>query len=263
VIVVIDFNAIEPSVDRIRSEFFGGAYEYVVIDNFLDNDGANAVLTEFPDPVATGVGKSRDYVFAKNKFEKSDLASAGSAMAELREDLLSDRFGSFLKAVTGEDVFVDPGFHGGGMHQGGEGSFLNMHTDFNYHPVKGDWFRNLNILIYFNKDWKEEYGGQLKLVNKHTRECATVDPLFNRCVIMFTRDYTLHGYDRIAFPPEEYRRSIAAYAYSLVGERASDARSTTWYPDEAGYLKRKLGLHWPKLVAIKTKLFGSSTSKNK
>lgn len=260
---MIDYSFIESNLGEYKNVFKSGVVEHVVIDNFLDGECASRLLAEFPDPEKVGIGKSRDYIFAKNKFEKSNLDEVGEYMTLLKRELVGDRFRDFLRAVTGEEVFVDPEFHGGGMHQGGEGSYLNMHADFNYHPVNKSWFRNLNILIYFNKGWEPEYGGQLKLRNKNTGAEAEVEPLFNRCVIMFTRDYTLHGYDRISFPVGSYRRSIAAYAYSEAGVVPSDIRSTTWYPDDGGVIKKVLGKNWPKLVAMKTKFLGSSTAKNR
>lgn len=258
---MINFSRLESNVDVYRSQFHSGIIESVVIDGFLDDYLANQILNEFPNPIDENIGKSRDYVFAKNKFEKSDLSAVGPNMAQLKDDLLGVRFQNFLKLVTNQDVFVDSSFHGGGLHQGGEGSFLDMHVDFNYHPQNNTWFRNLNILIYFNKDWKKEFGGSLKISNKRTHESMEIEPLFNRCVIMFTRDYTLHGYDRINFPKGSFRRSIAAYAYS-VDEKPKNVRSTTWYPENAGVIKSFVGKKWPSLVKIKNKIFGSSTSKN-
>lgn len=260
---VIDFCSVEKKVDHYKDQFRSGVTEYVVIDSLLHSEQADRILSEFPDPLKFGIRKSRDYIFAKNKYEKSDIASMGSGLSCLKDELLGARFQKLLCEITGERVFVDPSFHGGGLHQGGEGSYLNMHADFNYHPNHADWFRNLNILIYFNKDWQPEYGGQLKLMNKNTGEKAEIAPLFNRCVIMYTRDYTLHGYDPISFPPGEYRRSLAAYAYSIDSIGSADSKSTTWYPESGGVAKKLIGRCWPTLVAWKTRLMGSSTAKNR
>jgi len=260
---MINFDKIDKDIERLK-DLFGkdGIFEYVVIDDFCDADKLLELVKQIPDPNIDGVNKSRDYMFAKNKFEKSKYSQYGELFSELHKDLVSDRFKEQLKIITGEDVFVDEEFHGGGLHQGGAGSYLNMHADFNFHPVHNDWFRNLNILLYLNHGWKKEYGGQLKLKHKTTGERAEVEPLFNRCVIMFTRDYTLHGYDPISFPDGHYRRSLAAYAYSKK-DSPDNVRSTTWYPEDGGVIKKMLGKNWPKLVKVKNKLFGSSTTKNK
>jgi hypothetical protein len=139
--------------------------------------------------------------FVKNKFEKSDFDLICLELAEFKRGLLSERFSTWISAITNQEIFIDPDFHGGGIHQGGQGSFLDMHADFNYHPQNRSWFRTVNILLYLNKDWKSDYAGQLKLVDgrKENGEPYLIEPIFNRAVIMFTRDYTLHGYDPINF----------------------------------------------------------------
>lgn len=260
---MINFDLLDKDLHLFKDEFKSRVVESVVIDNFLDEESAFSVYSDFPDPVVSNIKKSRDYFFAKNKYERSDFGQCGESLSKLRNELLGTRFKEFLISLTGEDVFIDPNFHGGGIHQGGKNSFLNMHADFNYHPLNNNWFRNLNILIYFNPEWQECYGGELKIINSKTGAQDKISPIFNRCVIMFTRDYTLHGYDKINFPEGTYRRSIAAYAYSLVDSNRDSVRSTVWYPDDGGIFKKALGKNWPKLVAAKSRFFSSGTGKNK
>ena len=203
-------------------------------------------------------------MFAKNKYEKSGFKEISPRFLELYSDLMSNRFQQCLKLITGQPVFVDPAFHGGGIHQGGPGSYLDMHVDFNTHPEHKEWFRNLNILLYLNPNWQSDHKGELKLRHKDKpHQTILVEPIFNRCVIMFTRDYTVHGYDAINFPQGTYRRSIAAYAYSPLEETNTQHRSTVWYPESSGAVKSTVGRFWPTLVRIKGQLFGSSTGKNK
>ena len=66
---------------------------------------------------------------------------------------MSDEFAGIVGTITGRKLFVDPAFHGGGFHQGGDGSLLDTHVDFNIHPKHDDWLRVLNLLLYMNKDW--------------------------------------------------------------------------------------------------------------
>lgn len=260
---MINFDLLEKNLELYAQQFKNNKlFEHIVIDNFCEVNKLSQLLETIPDPIDENVNKSRDYFFAKNKYEKSKYKDYGKEFTELYNDLVSKKFEKILKKITGEEVFVDREFHGGGLHQGGKGSYLNMHADFNYHPVNKNWYRNLNILLYLNNNWRKEYGGQLKLKNKNTGETAEIDPLFNRCVIMFTRDYTLHGYDPINFPQGEYRRSIASYAYTIV-DKPENTRSTTWYPEGKNIIKQMLGKKWPKLVKIKNKIFGSSTVNNK
>lgn len=179
------------------------------------------------------------------------------------QELISDRFCKFLKSITGLNVFVDPDFHGGGLHSGGAGSYLDMHADFNVHPLHRDWIRELNILLYLNEGWEPSWGGQLKLRHRGTSEKREVEPLFNRCVVMLTKAHTLHGYDPIQFPEGRYRRSIAAYAYSKAGpEDVLKPRSTVWISD-LSIVRRALGPATLQIVKLKNRIFGSGSTRNR
>lgn len=262
---MLRFDMLEAKVEDLSRQFSSAKpFEHVVIDDFCDQEKLLKLYEEIPDPASENINKSRDYIFARNKFEKSGFKDISPLFSEIYADMMSDRFCGFLRTLTGQAVFVDPSFHGGGIHQGGQGSFLDMHVDFNTHPLHEDWFRNLNILLYLNKDWSPSFGGQLKIRHREQPDSTTlIEPIFNRCVIMFTRDYTLHGYDRISFPLGQYRRSIAAYAYSQLAADRPKHRTTVWYPEDAGTAKKIVGRYWPKLVRVKNALFGSSTAKNK
>jgi 2OG-Fe(II) oxygenase superfamily len=261
---IVNFEYLELNQNIFREKFMNGhPFPLVVIDDFANQFKLTKLLDLFPNPDIDDIKKSRDYWFAKNKFEKSGFKDLGEECLEIYDDLVSTRFQDFLQHITGEKVFIDPCFHGGGIHQGGKGSYLDMHVDFNYHPLNSTWFRNLNVLLYLNPNWKPEYGGQLKLKNSITNEYAEIEPIFNRCVIMFTRDFTYHGYDPISFPDGIFRRSIATYAYSYHDQPISSYRSTLWNPDRGSVLKKLVGRYWPNIVGIKTKLLGSGTAKNK
>ncbi|HEY0066056.1 MAG TPA: 2OG-Fe(II) oxygenase, partial [Flavisolibacter sp.] len=200
--------------------------------------------------------------FASNKFEKSKFRDLSLLYTELYEDLVSERFGDFLRYISNEEVFVDKAFHGGGIHQGKKGSFLDMHIDFNYHPMEQNWYRTLNLLLYLNPGWKPEYGGQLNLEDLRTGEKKSIGVPFNRMVIQLTRKYTLHGYGLTNFPDGMYRTSIASYAYTIHRHRIEKPRTTDWHVGDDQYLKRFLAWVYDPAVKIKNKLFGSSTARH-
>jgi Rps23 Pro-64 3,4-dihydroxylase Tpa1-like proline 4-hydroxylase len=260
---MINFESIESNLENYAQKFKQAEpFPLVIIDNFADTEKLSKVVASFPIPGENKLNKSRDYIFAKNKYEKANFRDLSDECNELYQDLISQRLQKILQTITGQDVFVDQEFHGGGIHQGGKGSFLDMHVDFNYHPLHRNWFRNLNILLYLNQDWQPEYRGQLKLRHTETNKYREVEPLFNRCVIMFTRDYTLHGYDPIAFPPGQFRRSIASYAYSL-DKNPQNERSTLWVPEQSSFVKKMIGKYWPEIIKAKSSVFGSGTARNK
>ena len=115
---MIDFRSIERKKDQLRELFNSRSVEHVVIDDFISVDSIENLLGEIPDPVEAGLRKSRDYIFAKNKYEKSDFSDYGSSLKGLKEDLLSARFRKLVSFITGEDVFVDSDFPRGRFASG-------------------------------------------------------------------------------------------------------------------------------------------------
>jgi hypothetical protein len=256
---MINFNLLEQDKDQLRLNYLlAKPFPHLVIDGFCETGKLDQLHQEMPD-IQT---KSRDYVFAANKFEKSKISDISPLFNELYADLVSDRFRQFLQYICNEDVFVDKDFHGGGIHQGKKNSFLDMHIDFNYHPLHKNWYRNLNLLLYLNRDWKPEYGGQLKLEDLRTGEKTSIDVPFNRMVIQLTRKYTLHGYDVTHFPDGLYRTSIAAYAYTIHQYPIEKPRTTDWHPQDNQPVKKLLAWMYDPAVKIKNKIFGSSTAKH-
>jgi Rps23 Pro-64 3,4-dihydroxylase Tpa1-like proline 4-hydroxylase len=250
----------EERADLARSFQGSAPVRHVVIDGFLDADVAQRLLDEFPRP--EDMPKSRDYVFS-DKRELSTLDRHTETSHRLHDALVSSEFTGFLGELVGRPVFLDPEYVGGGFHAGAPGSYLDLHTDFNLHPVHQDWHRMLNILIYLNPDWDPAWGGQLQLTDDPGREGIEVEPLFNRAVIMESTDSSYHGYERLEFPEGTARRSLAAYAYETVADGSIERRTTNWVPQEAGTAKRVLARNWNRIVLTKNRFLGSGTVKNR
>ncbi|MEQ8684150.1 MAG: 2OG-Fe(II) oxygenase [Imperialibacter sp.] len=257
---MINFEFLEANKKSLREEYlFAKPFPYLVIDNFCDE----AKLTKAYKSIPELENKSRDYVFANNKFEKSNYRVLCAEFDELYQELNSERMNSFLSFITNEEVFVDPKNFGGGLHQGKKNSFLDMHLDFNYHPLNKDWFRNLNLLLYLNADWKPSYGGHLKVQDLRNNDSKELEVPFNRMIIQQTRAFTLHGYDQTHFPDGIFRTSIATYAYTKHLRHIEKPRTTDWFPKENdSVLKKFMAQHYNTAVQMKNKLFGSRTAKN-
>jgi hypothetical protein len=249
-------------VDNFSKEKFLPArpYSHLIIDNFLNEDSYRSVLKSIPSPRLNE--KSSDYIFAKNKFENPIFEGSSSTLSELRSELIGDNFVEFLTRIYGKQVFIDENFVGGGLHQGGTGSYLEMHADFSRHPVHREWVRELNVLLYLNDGFEESWGGHLEMHNSTTGEKGRIAPIGNRMVIMLTKDHTLHGYKSISFPEGKYRTSIASYAYTKdLDFESTPERSTLWVPDDSGLTKKIIAKISPTLVKVKRGIFGSSTAK--
>ena len=256
---MIDFNRLFREKSIMQAAYAKAKpYEHICIDNFLTQDGIAQIRRDYSGKDPSTDDQSSDYLFAKNKYENNRFESISLSFGQLRRELISEEFQDFLEGLTGLPVFVDPDFAGGGLHQGGEGSFLEMHADFSRHPVKKDWVRELNILLYLNEGYRDDWLGALDLEDLHNGDRASILPVENRLVIMLSKSHTLHGYKRIRFPKGLYRTSVAAYGYIQDdGSNEAGYTSTVWAPKNG--VKRVFAGFVNKLVPIKQAMFGSRT----
>ena len=93
---------------------------------------------------------------------------------------------------------ADPMLEGGGLHQSGPGGYLNVHTDFSMHHFHTHWHRRVNLILYLNPGWQEEWGGAIELWErkdgKMARCAAKYPPLLNHALIFTTDERSLHGF---------------------------------------------------------------------
>jgi Rps23 Pro-64 3,4-dihydroxylase Tpa1-like proline 4-hydroxylase len=186
----------------------------IYFDDFLPASIAEAVLRDFPEPKQLHWNE-----FANPNEAKLAFDTAERLPASIREVLYffnSRPVLEFLEQLTGiQGLIPDPYFMGGGLHQIKPGGYLKVHADFNRHKkLKLD--RRLNVLLYLNKNWKEEYGGHFELWNKDmTASVRKILPIFNRMAMFSTTSTSYHGHPiPLACPPDRTRKSIAIYYYS-------------------------------------------------
>jgi hypothetical protein len=226
-----------------RSQYSSASpFPHIVLDNFFDPSLLEMVLSEFP-----GRGQIRWQSF--DNAQEIKLASAaessfGPVTRLLLYHLNSITFLEYLSRVTGIDNLIpDPRFEGGGLHQIVRGGKLGIHADFNKHRDYG-LDRRINLLVYLNKDWKEEYGGHLQLWNRDMSSCiAKILPLFNRVVVFSTTDFTYHGHpDPLQCPETMTRKSLALYYFSngRPQEEITGEHSTLFRPRHADEFKLTL-----------------------
>ena len=219
--MVIEFKSqltpeyLEDLANKYQTEYSSGEpFPHIVIDNFLPQAILDRVLEEFPSP------EKIDWKTFDNSAEKKLASTSELQMGEntrlLLQQLNSSTFISFLEKLTGIDgIIPDPHFLGGGLHQIEKGGYLKIHVDFNRHKrLRLD--RRLNLLIYLNKDWQEEYGGHFEMWDADMTECKNkILPIFNRCVIFNTTDFSFHGHpEPLNCPENRTRKSLALYYYS-------------------------------------------------
>lgn len=186
------------------------------IDNFLDPAFAEAVIAAYPSYAdAMKVGRSFSAVNEKGKVQLTDSAAFAEPVAELNRELASPEFLDLLGYVFDmPNLLPDDQLTGGGIHQTGPRGHLDVHVDFNYIEDR-QLHRRLNILVYFNKDWKPEWGGNIELWDADVKACIhSYSPVFNRCVVFETNDISFHGVTAVKCPEGSSRKSFAAYYYT-------------------------------------------------
>lgn len=188
----------------------------ITFDGFFAPAALDAVLSEFPDlSVKPQVRYESHNELAK--YTTRGEARFGPETRALLHFLNSEPFLAFVQRLTGidEPLLPDPYFNGGGLHEIKPGGLLKVHADFNKHPeTKLD--RRVNVLVYLNKDWREEYGGHFELWDRAmTKPEVRILPLFNRLAMFSTTSTSYHGHpDPLTCPPGRSRKSIALYYYT-------------------------------------------------
>jgi len=195
-------------------------FPHIVIDGFLRADQAEALLSEFTKPPQDG-GKWNEYThYNERKSGLTRMDAMGSATRSIIDELSSDKFLNWLSGISGvQSLLADPDLDGGGLHEIKPGGFLNMHTDFLSHTKRPQWRRELNLLLYLNKDWQSNWHGELELWDDQMKsQAASIEPVFNRCVIFHTTEKSFHGHPvPLVCPDGVTRKSLALYYFSDAG----------------------------------------------
>lgn len=221
------------------AEFFEEPFRHIVIDNFFDQDLAQACLDNFPpleDP-SWQHSKDADIEIKSRTTWKSEF-DIPEAIAPAVRILNSAPFLRALSDRIGIDKLMpDPYFSGGGLNVTTRGGLLDVHVDGNYHDASG-LNRRINAIVYLNPGWEKSWGGEFGLYDNTGRNCIKeVEPLFNRMIAFDTHDYSFHGLPNpLNFPDGNARRSIILYYYTKE-PRPSDQIAVT-DPHSALWVKR-------------------------
>ncbi len=222
-------------------------FPHLVLDNFLDPALAAQVLEDFPRPeeMRTHGGDSkvlRGYQISPRDERYAPKPSLEALFAFLREKELRQWLGD----LCGEQaaVLCDPDYVGAGLLTARDDGIHHIHLDRNRHP-SGLFYPRLILLLYFNKDWRPEYGGALELWDAGIRRPVTVEPLFNRCVLFENTRRAYHGISDVHLPPGMARRALNFYYFTRevpAGERRTHIHDTEFFPrpeERAAYWRER------------------------
>jgi len=216
---------VNPAVQRNAADLalrFAAArpFPHVVIDGFLSEPFCADICRQFPAFSEAAALNEDGQPGGKAVQEK--VRGLGPAFTQLDDLVQSKDFLGLVSRITGiGQLRYDPWYFGGGTHENRQGQDLDAHIDFNYHPLTRQ-HRRLNLIIYLNEQWQDDWGGSLQLhsdpaLPPQADEIVTVTPVRNRCVIFETSERSWHGFRRIDLPPDRQhlsRRSFAVYFYT-------------------------------------------------
>ena len=238
---IFDFEKYESQLPQLQEKYMGAEpYPHIMIDDFIEPDAAEQAYGSFPSVKDEGWIHYVHFNEKKDGLNKIDLLPP--FVQEVIHEFNSPRFLSWLEKLTGIDgLLKDEMLEGGGLHQSLRDGFLNIHADFTVHPHKRNWRRRVNLLLYLNPDWKDEYGGFLELWSRDMKEMVhSIKPSFNRCVIFNTDADSYHGLpDPIKCPEDDSRKSIALY-YFTEEDKIPVKRSTNYRARPSDGLKSAL-----------------------
>ena len=245
---VIHYEKWEKALEQLRPQYRNAEpFPSIVIDDFLNPDVAREVMEGFPSPTSD---HWMHYTHVnERKLAQTKREFIHPAALRVIDELNSPRFIKWLEELSGiKGLVPDEALEGGGLHQTKRGGFLNVHADFTAHPHKKNWARRLNAIIYFNENWKEDYGGQLQLWDKQAKQCVKkVSPIFNRCMIFSTDRDSFHGHpDPLTCPEGMTRKSVALYYFTEEAKPLS--RSTEYVARPEDSSGKKLMVYLDKMV---------------
>lgn len=211
---VLDYPSLQTEFGSLAGPYAAAApFPHVVLHDLIPREVLRSVAKEFPDGAAMGMQFADE---VQVKAAESRWEQFGPATRAVIAELNSGSFIQCLTRLTGiDDLIVDANLVGAGQHQIQRGGMLKVHADFDRH-VRTGLLRRLNVLVYLNELWEDDWGGHLELWDRDMTEAVVrVAPRLGTMVVFSTTDQSFHGHpDPLTCPPDRSRKSIALYYYT-------------------------------------------------
>jgi hypothetical protein len=231
---IIDFSSLASRAEHMKTTYQQASpFPHIMFEGLVEHHWLKSILERVPEP-----SDDVNWRQITDNYDDGDFSQVGKLglphandlsplIRELLWEMNSAEFLSFLEELTGiKGLIPDPRLQGGGIHQILPGGHLGVHVDFTEHRYY-KLSRRINVLLYLNEDWDDEYGGHLELWNNELDRCERrIRPLIGRCVIFNTDKRSWHGHpETLKCPEGTTRKSIALYYYTC--GRDDDTEPTT------------------------------------
>jgi hypothetical protein len=187
-------------------------FKHCIINNFLKEEEYQKVLDKYPKEPNNLFWKYFNPIEVKyvlDRFEYIDDVIKNIFYALSHEKLIN-KFGDLFQI---NNLEWDPYLHGAGIHLHPRNGRLNMHLDYEKHPITNKQ-RRLNIIYYISDDWKKEWNGDTQLWDSNMQNCKVqCYPERNKAIIFETIEHSWHGVPEKMLCPDNYYRKSLAYYY--------------------------------------------------
>ena len=144
------------------------------------------------------------------KYEYNDSNNFNVDLRKIYSELNSKKFISILKKIFNlKNLYADGNKLYSGLSVSFKNSILKEHIDFNYNN-KIKKYRIINLLLYLNKNYKDENGGKFYYRDLVSNKRKYIRPKFNNLVIFMTNKNIPHGFTKVY----KKRISLNLYYYS-------------------------------------------------
>ena len=197
---------------------------HAVIEDLLPVGLADEIAAAFPGPTDVEWDMAHECPEAQRKLVCQTEAKFPALIREVLWFFHSETFVHYLEGLMGvEQLIVDPAHRGCGMHSTGRGGYVGIHSDSSRHPSRL-LDQRLNLILWLNPGWQEEWGGHLELWERDASvRRVVITPRHNRAAVFETGTSCYHGHPhRLACPDERRRNSLAVYYYEAGSETRGD-----------------------------------------
>jgi Rps23 Pro-64 3,4-dihydroxylase Tpa1-like proline 4-hydroxylase len=207
-------------------------FPYIIIPEFINTETYSKIKSTFPSKPDEKWWKYENPLEVKYALDNLELMDPviSNVFYSLSHENTIDKFKQIFNIP---DLEYDPYCHGAGIHMHPRYGRLNMHLDYEIHPVSNKQ-RRLNIILYLNDDWNPEWNGDTQLWNSTVSECIVKSyPKGNTAIVFVTTEQSWHGVpETILCPNDTYRKTLAFYYVSdLKNDKNVDKKGA----DENGF----------------------------
>jgi len=215
-----DYNIFGEWITDNELRIESNPYDHIIINNFIKNDYYEKIQATFPKEPNETWWKYNTPLEVKYTYD--NLADFNPEIKNVFYALSHETIINKLKTLFNiHNLEHDPYCHGAGLHMHPRYGRLNMHLDYEVHPITNKQ-RRLNIIFYLNDEWNKEWHGDTQLWNSSMTECVIQSyPKPNTAIIFVTTEQSWHGVPKIInCPSDVYRKTIAFYYVSDIQNKS-------------------------------------------